>query len=114
MKILLLALTLSIPTLAFAEGFEECTHAHFKILEKAEGPKKNLVDELIYLETPNFSCEVKTEYRFFPADCNRFTFNELEYRITVAGKKLTAKVNDGRISCTKITKTVLVNAVVTE
>lgn len=114
MKYVLLAMALSVSTAAFAEEYKQCSPEELQILQKAEGEGKDQVDELIYLETPNFSCEVKTQYFFFPADCNRFTYNQLTFKIQVAGKKLTAKVNDGRISCTRITKTVLSDVKVTE
>lgn len=107
MKYVLLALAL-VSSAAFAsEEQTVCNQRHLQILDRAEGPKKKQVQELLMLETPNFSCEVTTKRFMFPMDCGRFTFTEYHYDITVADKILKAVVRDGRISCTGMTKTEL-------
>jgi len=109
MKLFILLALLSTATTALAD-VAACSFQDIQLLRSAKGRQSAKVNELLNLESPNFSCLIKTEHFAFIEVCGTFTYVQHTYQIINAAQKLTAVVKDGGISCTDIEKTDLVKA----
>jgi hypothetical protein len=113
MKTLLLS-SLAVLSFSALAQTRECSIQDIQKLNNASGNKSAAVQELLSLETPNFSCLVTPKNFMFPQDCGRFVFTELRYEVVVGASKMIAVVQDGKISCTAARKTTLKSVSISE